>query len=56
LNSTVVFVDLRGFTGFTETAEPEEVMSDELQALRMALVMRDSVTALARGWKKRGFA
>lgn len=23
---TVVFVDLRGFTGFTETAEPEEVM------------------------------
>jgi len=24
---TVVFVDLRGFTGFTETAEPEEVMS-----------------------------
>jgi class 3 adenylate cyclase/PAS domain-containing protein len=24
---TVVFVDLRGFTGFTETAEPEAVMS-----------------------------
>jgi PAS domain-containing protein len=24
---TVVFVDLRGFTAFTETAEPEEVMS-----------------------------
>ena len=24
---TVVFVDLRGFTGFTESAEPEEVMS-----------------------------
>src|SRR5215510_4386018 len=24
---TVVYVDLRGFTGFTETAEPEEVMS-----------------------------
>ncbi len=24
---TVVFVDLRGFTGFTETAEPEEVMN-----------------------------
>jgi class 3 adenylate cyclase len=23
---TVVFVDLRGFTAFTETAEPEEVM------------------------------
>ena len=24
---TVVFVGLRGFTGFAETAEPEEVMS-----------------------------
>jgi class 3 adenylate cyclase/PAS domain-containing protein len=93
---TVVFVDLRGFTGFTETAEPEEVMSvlreyhaeigraimaydgtiehfsgdgvmilfndpvpvadHELQAIRMALVMRDSVATLAQGWKKRGFA
>lgn len=93
---TVVFVDLRGFTGFTETAEPEEVMSvlreyhaelgraimaydgtiehfagdgvmilfndpvpvenHELQAIRMALVMRESVGALARGWKKRGYA
>jgi class 3 adenylate cyclase/PAS domain-containing protein len=93
---TVVFVDLRGFTGFTETAEPEEVMgvlreyhaelgrailaydgtiehfagdgvmilfndpvpveNHELQAIRMALLMRDSVSALARGWKKRGFA
>jgi class 3 adenylate cyclase/PAS domain-containing protein len=93
---TVVFVDLRGFTGFTETAEPEEVMSvlreyhaelgraimaydgtiehfagdgvmilfndpvpvenHELQAIRMALVMRDSVAGLARGWKKRGYA
>jgi class 3 adenylate cyclase/PAS domain-containing protein len=93
---TVVFVDLRGFTGFTETAEPEEVMgvlreyhaelgraimaydgtiehfsgdgvmilfndpvpveNHELQAIRMALVMRDSVGALADGWKKRGYA
>jgi class 3 adenylate cyclase/PAS domain-containing protein len=93
---TVVFVDLRGFTAFTETAEPEEVMSvlreyhaeigraimahdgtiehfsgdgvmilfndpvpvedHELQAIRMAVLMRDSVLALARGWKKRGFA
>ena len=92
---TVVFADLRGFTGFTETAEPEEVMSvlreyhaelgraimaydgtiehfagdgvmilfndpmpvenHELQAIRMALLMRDSVAALARGWKKRGY-
>jgi adenylate cyclase len=24
---TVAYVDLRGFTNFTETAEPEEVMS-----------------------------
>jgi class 3 adenylate cyclase/PAS domain-containing protein len=93
---TVVFVDLRGFTGFTETAEPEEVMSvlreyhaelgraimeydgtiehfagdgmmiffndpvpvenHELQAVRMGLLMRDSVAVLARGWKKRGYA
>jgi class 3 adenylate cyclase/PAS domain-containing protein len=93
---TVVFVDLRGFTGFTETAEPEEVMgvlreyhaelgraimsydgtiehfagdgvmilfndpvpveNHELQAIGMALMMRDSVAALARGWKKRGYA
>jgi class 3 adenylate cyclase len=93
---TVVFVDLRGFTGFTETAEPEEVMgvlreyhaelgraimeydgtiehfsgdgvmilfndpvpveNHELQAIRMTLIMRDAVGALARGWRKRGFA
>ena len=93
---TVVFVDLRGFTGFTETAEPEEVMGvlreyhaeigraimahdgtiehfsgdgvmilfndpmpvehHELQAIRMALVMRDAVAGLVRGWRKRGFA
>jgi class 3 adenylate cyclase/PAS domain-containing protein len=93
---TVVFADLRGFTGFTETAEPEEVMSvlreyhaelgraivahdgtiehfagdgvmilfndpvpvedHEMQAVRMALCMRDSVGALALGWRKRGFA
>jgi class 3 adenylate cyclase/PAS domain-containing protein len=93
---TVVFVDLRGFTGFTETAEPEEVMgvlreyhaelgraimaydgtiehfagdgvmilfndpvpveNHELQAIRMAVMMRESVSTLARGWKKRGHA
>jgi class 3 adenylate cyclase len=93
---TVVFVDLRGFTGFTETAEPEEVMGvlreyhaelgraimaydgtiehfagdgvmilfndpvpvpdHELQAIRMAIEMRDSVGALVRVWKKRGHA
>jgi class 3 adenylate cyclase len=93
---TVVFVDLRGFTGFTETAEPEEVMGvlreyhaeigraimafdgtiehfsgdgvmilfndpvpvddHEMQAIRMALTMRESVAILARGWRKRGFA
>ena len=27
-----------------------------MQAIRMALSMRDSVAALARGWRKRGFA
>ena len=93
---TVVFVDLRGFTAFTETAEPEEVMSvlreyhaelgreiiahdgtiehfsgdgvmilfndplpvaeHEMQAIRMALRMRDSMAVLAQGWKKRGFS
>jgi class 3 adenylate cyclase len=93
---TAVFVDLRGFTGFTETAEPEEVISvlreyhtdlghaimayagtiehfagdgvmilfndpvpvedHELQAIRMALRMRDSMAVLAQVWKKRGYA
>ena len=93
---TVVFVDLRGFTGFTETAEPEEVMAvlreyhaelgkaimahdgtiehfagdgvmilfndpvpvpdHELQAIHMAIAMRESVGALVRAWKKRGHA
>jgi PAS domain S-box-containing protein len=93
---TVVYVDLRGFTGFTETAEPEEVMSvlrqyhselgriitehdgtiehfagdgmmvlfnapmpvenHELRAVHMALVMRDSLTMLSAGWRKRGHA
>ena len=93
---TVVFVDLRGFTGFTETAEPEEVMGvlreyhaelgkaimahdgtiehfagdgvmilfndpvpvpdHELQAIHMAIAMRESVGALVRTWKKRGHA
>jgi PAS domain S-box-containing protein len=91
---TVVYVDLRGFTGFTESAEPEEVMSvlrqyhaelgriiiahdgtiehfagdgmmilfnapvpvenHELQAVRMALAMREALTALSAGWRKRG--
>jgi adenylate cyclase len=92
---TVVFLDLRGFTAFAETAEPEEVMAvlreyhaemgrlvlehegtlerftgdgmmiffnDPLpvpnpaeRAIRMALAMRERVTALAQGWRKRGF-
>ncbi len=93
---TVVFVDLRGFTGFTETAEPEEVMNvlreyhaelgrgimahdgtiehfagdgamilfnapvpvdnHELQAIRMAIGLRESIAVLAQGWKKHGYA
>jgi class 3 adenylate cyclase len=93
---TVVYVDLRGFTAFTETAEPEEVMSvlreyhaelgqaitkydgtiehfagdgamilfnaplpienHWLQAVQMTLQIKDSVAALAAGWKKRGYA
>jgi class 3 adenylate cyclase/PAS domain-containing protein len=91
---TVVYLDLRGFTSFTETAEPEEVMSvlrqyhaelghlviaydgtiehiagdglmvlfnapmpvenHELQAIRMALAMRESLTTLSLSWRKRG--
>ncbi len=92
---TVVFLDLRGFTAFAETAEPEEVMgvlreyhaemgrlvlehegtlerftgdgmmiffNDPVpvpnpaeRAIRMALAMREQVTGLAQGWRKRGF-
>jgi adenylate cyclase len=92
---TVVFLDLRGFTAFAETAEPEEVMdvlreyhaamgelilahegtlerftgdgmmvffNDPLpvpdpgeRALGMALAMRERVTQLTAGWKKRGW-
>lgn len=91
---TVVYVDLRGFTGFTESAEPEEVMAvlrqyhaelgriimahdgtiehfagdgmlilfnapvpvenHELQAIRMALAMREALVSLSSGWRKRG--
>ena len=93
---TVVYVDLRGFTAFTEMTDPEEVMSvlreyhaelgraitaydgtiehfagdgamilfnaplpikdHELQAIRMALQIRDSVAKLDAGWKKRGYS
>jgi class 3 adenylate cyclase len=93
---TVVYIDLRGFTGFTETAEPEEVMSvlrqyhselgrlitehdgtiehfagdglmvlfnapmpvenHELRAVHMAVAMRESLTVLSAGWRKRGHA
>ncbi|MFO1207164.1 MAG: response regulator [Burkholderiales bacterium] len=91
---TVVFLDLRGFTTFAETAEPEEVMgvlrdyhaamgrlvhahegtlerftgdglmiffNDPVEvanpaerAVRMALDMRDAVSALRGHWRRRG--
>jgi adenylate cyclase len=91
---TVVFLDLRGFTAFAETAEPEEVMgvlreyhaamgtlilehegtlerftgdgmmiffNDPVpvdnpaeRAVRMAVVMREHVAELSRGWRRRG--
>ena len=92
---TVVFVDLRGFTAFAETAEPEEVMgvlreyhaemgrlilehegtlerftgdgmmiffNDPVpvpnpaeRAIRMAVAMRERVSDLSAGWRKRGY-
>jgi PAS domain S-box-containing protein len=91
---TVVYVDLRGFTAFTESAEPEEVMSvlrqyhaelgriivdhdgtiehfagdglmvlfnapmpvedHELRAVQMTLMMREALSVLSAGWRKRG--
>jgi adenylate cyclase len=91
----VVFLDLRGFTAFAETSEPEEVMAvlreyhagmgklilehegtlerftgdgmmiffnDPVpvpnpaeRALRMAVAMRERVSDLSAGWRKRGY-
>ena len=92
---TVVYFDLRGFTAFAETAEPEELIAvireyhgaagelvsryrgtlehfagdglmvffndpvplpdHELQAARLAIAMRERISELARGWRKRGY-
>ena len=92
---TVIFLDLRGFTAFAETADPEDVMGvlreyhaemgklvlehegtlerftgdgmmiffndpvpvDDAaeRAVRMAVAMRDRVTALIGRWRKRGY-
>jgi class 3 adenylate cyclase len=92
---TVLFCDLRGFTAFSETTEPEEVMSvlreyhavlgglihkhegtverfagdaimvlfndplpcaePNVQAVQMALEMRDQVGALTMKWRKHGY-
>ena len=35
---------------------PVPVENHELQAIRMALAMRESLTALSAGWRKRGHA
>jgi adenylate cyclase len=90
-----VYFDLRGFTAFTETAEPEELIAvvrdyhaaagelvrahggtvehfagdglmvffndpvpvtdHELRAARLAVAMRDRMSDVAVGWRKRGY-
>ena len=46
---TVVFVDLRGFTSFAESAEPEE------RAVRMAVAMRSAALGLRKEWTRLGW-
>jgi adenylate cyclase len=61
----VVFCDLRGYTAFTETAEPDDgimvffndpvpIPDPAQRAVRMAIAMRDAASTLISGWRRLG--